>query len=236
MEQGRTLTGSVVPVPELDPATIGAMFGLMDRYFLVDEAVFRSDLAGKDHVILLRDPDGAVQGFTSLRIITTVFHSRPVKALYSGDTIIDRAHWGTLELPRVWIPFMLRQVEDAGGVPFYWFLISSGYKTYRFLPVFFREFYPRHDVPMPDGIRGLREHLGRLLFGDRFDPATGTIELEHPTPLREGVVEDHQRRKDPHVTFFLATNPRHAEGGELACLTPLRRDNFRPATLRLLGL
>ena len=38
--------------------------------------------------------------------------------------------------------FMLRMLKEHRGTPVYWFLISKGYRTYRFLPVFFNRFYP----------------------------------------------------------------------------------------------
>ena len=56
---------------------------------------------------------------------------------------------------------MLALLDARPRAEFYWFLISKGYKTYRFLPLFFREFYPRHDAPTPAWAKEILDALGR---------------------------------------------------------------------------
>ena len=130
---------------------------------------------------------------------------------------------------------MLELIRDSAPVPLFWFLISSGYKTYRFLPAFFREYHPRHDAETPPRERALINHFGRLLFPEGYDPATGVITLKHPTPLREGVAEVTEgRARDPHVAFFCRKNPGHRKGDELACIAPLTEDNLNPFIRRSL--
>src|SRR5205823_6261147 len=104
-----------------------------------------------DWVIQLIDPvTDALCGFSTQALLDVdVAGRRPVKALFSGDTIIDRGHWGVSALTRVWGRLALSLIDALPSTELYWFLISKGYKTYRFLPVFFREFYPRHDAPTP---------------------------------------------------------------------------------------
>lgn len=234
---GPELRGSVLPAAARDAALEGEMFGLMDRYFLADRTCFEQDLARKDWHILLRDPAGILRGFTSLAHRRTELDGRTVEFLYSGDTIIQREFWGSLELPRVWGRFMLDRIAAAGEVPLYWFLLSSGYKTYRFLPVFFREFFPRHDRETPAEPAKLLAHFCRLLFSDGFDPVTGTVVMASPTPLREGIAEiTPERLADPHISFFVRHNPDHAKGVELACIAPLTVDNLRPFIRRALGV
>jgi hypothetical protein len=66
---------------------------------------------------------------------------RPVVAFFSGDTIVDAAAWGDggNALPRLFARHVFalaaaeRRADPAAAV--YWYLISSGYKTYRFLPI-----------------------------------------------------------------------------------------------------
>jgi hypothetical protein len=41
-----------------------------------------------------------------------------------------------------------------------------------------------------------------------------------------------RRRQNPHVAFFLAKNPGHAEGEELLCVASLHPDNLRPIVRR----
>ena len=109
----------------------------------------------KDTVILLRDPDDArVVGFSTLMKIGITIENRNVVGFFSGDTIIAREHWGSSLLARLWVTTVFREAEcirqHAPDTLFYWFLISSGYKTWRYLPTFFVAYAPHPDVqPSP---------------------------------------------------------------------------------------
>ncbi|HOY66008.1 MAG TPA: hypothetical protein PLP29_03915 [Candidatus Ozemobacteraceae bacterium] len=234
-DRDKALTGKVVPVAELDAGLRSAMFDLMSEAYVVKRESFLADLAAKDWAILLHDATGALRGFTSLALMRTEIEGRAIRALFSGDTIIRPDFWGSLELPRVWGRFMLRMIEEARDEELYWFLISSGYKTYRFLPVFFKEYFPRHDRPTPPDLQNILDRLGTLRFGQRYQPDRGIIRLAEPTPLRAGIADlQDERLQDPDVAFFVARNPGHAAGEELACLAPLRSDNLKPFIRRAL--
>jgi len=113
----------------------------------------------------------------------------------------------------------------------YWFLICSGYKTYRFLPVFFQEFYPSYRSPMPVFEQCVLGTFGRLKFGAQY--RDGIIRFDHPTPLRPGIAEISKGRLgNPDVAFYVQSNPGHAQGDELACLCPLELTNLTRAGRR----
>ncbi|MBI3038636.1 hypothetical protein HYY75_06255 [bacterium] len=230
------LTGRLIPAESRTAKMEEQMFRLMETHFQpIDREKFLADLKEKDKIILLEDLDGNIQGFTTIKILVTTFENEPIRVIFSGDTIIHRNFWGTLELPRTWGRFMLSSIREAQGIPLFWFLISSGYKTYRFLPVFFREFFPRFNVPTPKKMECLIEHLANVLFPDQFDKMKGTIALKFPTPLRPGIADlTPDRMKDPHISFFAQRNPDHYLGVELACLAPLEIGNLQPFVKRLL--
>lgn len=199
------------------------MFALYTRYFAAsDRMLFERDLAEKEWVILLRDDDGAVDGFSTLMRM----HVADATVFFSGDTIVARHRWGTYDLPRMWG----RHVFSVAGANAYWFLISSGFRTYRYLPVFFRDFYPRDTTMKP-----LLDRVAATKFGDAYDPRTGVIRLATPAPLREGVSDPELRMNNPHVRFFVESNPGHAHGDELACLVRIDVANLTPAGLRMIG-
>jgi len=225
----RRLAGSVVShttVAERD-----AMYALFSTYFLgTDRGVFEQDLSEKDGVILLRDePSGGIQGFSTfmwLRVDNTV-------AFFSGDTIIDREFWGDSVLSRMWAQIAFAEAGRHPEAKMYWFLICSGYKTWRFLPVFFRQFYPNPETETPAHIQNVIDTLGRRKFGDQY--ADGIVRLRHATPLRRGVAEiTEERLRDPQIAFFARMNPGHANGDELACLTEISRANLTRAGERML--
>jgi hypothetical protein len=232
------LIGRVVPVPALARAERDGMYELLRRYFAgVRRSGFEADLAEKEWAILLADRgSGALEGFSTLMRLRVVVDGAPVTAFFSGDTIVARERWHESALPRLWSRhvFALAGAETASRV--YWFLISSGYRTYRFLPVFFREFYPTWVRPTPPEAQRVLQTLGRTKFGAGYDPRTGVVRLPEAAALRPGIAEiTPQRLRDPHVAFFVGANPGHARGDELACLAELTPANLTRAARRVLG-
>jgi hypothetical protein len=228
--------GEVLPNSALTIDYIQDMFVLFNDYYEATFETFQRDLSNKNWVILLREiSSGSIQGFSTLAFYSSIVQEEEVGVVYSGDTIIRPAFWGSPELPRTWI----KAVLEIGGTlpkPLYWLLISSGYKTYRFLTVFFKEFYPRYDRPTPAYTQALIHHLASERFGREYYPQLGVVRFTTgATPLREGVAEITERRlKDPHVAFFVQKNPRHTEGDELVCLTNIHPENFTPAGRRMI--
>ncbi len=200
-----------------------AMFALYTTYFATaDRITFERDLAEKEWAILLFGDGGAIEGFSTLMRMrvgeATVF--------FSGDTIVARHRWATLDLPRLWAGHVFAEADQNT----YWFLISSGYRTYRYLPLFFRDFYPRDAAMKP-----LLDAIAIAKFGEAYDLRTGVIRLARPAPLREGVSDPELRMNNPHVRFFVGANPGHADGDELACLVRIDVANLTPAGLRMIG-
>lgn len=213
----------VVRRAELTRRDRDAMFALYTTYFATgDRVTFERDLAEKDWVILLFDAGGGIDGFSTLMRL----HVAGATVFFSGDTIVARHRWGTFDLPRMWARHVFAEADENT----YWFLISSGYRTYRYLPLFFRAFYPR-DVTM----KPLIDAIASTKFGDAYDARTGVIRLATPAPLRDGVSDPDLRMNNPHVRFFVEANPGHADGDELACLVRVDVANLTPAGLRMIG-
>ena len=111
-------------------------------------------------------------------------------------------------------------------------LICSGWRTYRFLPTFWREFFPRYDRPMHAW-----QPLAKLAsehFGEQFDVKRGIVRFSKPACLRaefRAVAE--QRKMGPHVRYFEMCNPGHSQGDELVCLTCISDDNLTAAGHRM---
>ncbi|HEX3685347.1 MAG TPA: hypothetical protein VHU83_22630 [Bryobacteraceae bacterium] len=240
---GRNLTGSVLPRASLTSADRDRMYALLAAYFAgTDRNRFDADLDEKESVVLLRERDtGEVQGFSTFMRIEIPVNERQIVAFFSGDTIVAAQHWGESILSPLWSQTVFaeadRIVADRPATQVFWFLICSGYKTFRFLPVFFRNFYPNPNSPTPDEVQRIVDALGTAKFGHRYDPASGIVRFEKATPLRQGVADiSEQRLRDPLVAFFAAKNPGHARGDELACLTAISRSNLTRAGERMVGL
>lgn len=232
-----SLTSTVAARTDLTPADIQFMFSVFSECFegtTLD--IFQRDLSGKNWVILLKDGEsGELEGFSTLALYETTFNGKPLSVVYSGDTIIRPAYWGTPELPRSWIRTVLEKSADMPQ-PLYWLLISSGYKTYRFLTVFYKEFYPCYQQPTPPELQALMDHLAAQRFGADYHPDLGIARFtKGATPLRDGVAEvTDERLHDPHVAFYVRRNPGHIHGDELVCLTRVHLDNLTAAGKRVL--
>jgi len=227
-----SLHGTIHSPAALTHTQRAQMLVLLSNHFEnVSPNGFADDLAEKEWVVLLCDDDDMVQGFSTLMRMHESIDGRNIIAFYSGDTIIHPNFWGEAELPRIWG----RHVFDLAGqiraddpdAAVYWFLISSGYKTYRFLPVFFRDFYPHYDCATPAYEQEMLHALAHRKFGNGYDPATGLIRFDSASQLREGVAEVTEARlRDPHVNFFVNRNPDHTQGAQLACLVELTTENL----------
>ena len=233
------LNGRLVRVADVTDSERNEMFSLMETYYEhMDRSVFEADLDEKQWVILLQDPrDSVVHGFSTQMMLDLVVDGRPVRALFSGDTIVDHEHWAQNPLAQVWGQLALSLIDANRSAQLYWFLITKGYKTYRFLPVFFHEFYPCYDGPTPAWASRVIDALVRHKYPTAYNSAAGIVPADHfGCRLRAEVAEiTSQRLRDPQVQFFAEKNPGHARGDELCCIAPLTRENFTSAAYRVIG-
>lgn len=232
------LSGQVRSVDQLTAADRDAMFALLDRHFHnVMRSQFEHDLNEKQWAIVLKEAgSGRIQGFSTLQQLSLRFENQAVIAFFSGDTIVARRFQRETLLPRLWGHHVFQIAEQFVDAKVFWFLICSGYKTWRFLPVFFRQFFPhyRHDTPVD--IQRLMDALAFEKFGACYDPASGVVRLRHPTPLREGVAElSPNRLRDAHVAYFAERNPGHMHGDELVCIAEISRHNLTASGRRMIG-
>ena len=156
--------------------------------------------------------------------------------LFSGDTVVDRAHWRNPALAGAFGHMMLRAIHDAALSRVYWFLITKGYRTYRFLPVYFHEFHPACDRDPPPEYPALLRAVARRKFGDDFDDPSGIVRHagggDCLRPAFCGVPKG--RERDAHVEFFLRRNPEYRRGDELACLAEVSEANLNRLAWRVI--
>ena len=235
MIQKKSLEGTVVKAPTMRDEE--RMYSLLTQYFEgYERNNFAADLANKDGVVLLRDDEGEVQGFTTFQMLKATVQGQAVRGVFSGDTIVDKAYWGQTELAGVWSRHMLGVAQESND-SLYWFLICSGYKTYRFLPTFFKEYYPRHDAPTPELDQQILDTFAQQKFGAAYDKERGLVTFTHSSErLKPGVADvTEQKLVNPHIRFFNERNPEHLSGIELACLTRVSKENYHARALRMIG-
>ena len=230
------MIGEMVERSSLTESDVMRMYALMAAFYAqTDEVVFRRDLAEKEFVLLLREGTEIV-GFTTQKRLDVKVGDEIVHGVFSGDTIIDKAHWGETELFRVWAQFWFQYAEQFPE--FWWFLICKGYKTYRILPTFWETFYPtfRHDTPPRE--QAIMDAYATALYGEEYDREKGVIRYRHAKDrLREGVadIETH-RLKNRDIAYFVERDPWHVQGDDLVCLAKLSRDVMKTRSPKLLGI
>jgi hypothetical protein len=230
------LRASAVELSTLLPSEIERMYALYSAsYRDTAYARFRADLDDKTHCIVLRGADGAILGFSTLKRYVTRWQGTDIRVIFSGDTIVDPAHWGSQQLAFEWIRHAGQIWREAPDLPLYWFLIVKGHRTYRYLSAFAREYAPRVGKVVADTTRALMDHLASERYGRAYDPATGLLRFDEPmgrlAPALADIPVAH--RQLPDVDYFLQCNPQYARGDELVCLCELRASNLRPLARRL---
>lgn len=216
------LKAAIVPVDRLTHEDKSRMLELMrDYYQPVDAREFLSDLSKKDAVILLKDRTGAIQGFSTLVTFRMEISGRPLRAVFSGDTVIDRGYWGQRALGKAFLRYLFIEKIKSPFEPLYWLLISKGYKTYLMMANNFSEHYPRFEKPTPVRAGSIMNLCYSALFPDRYDPRSGIIEAgSDACRLLPGVarISANMLESNPRIAFFEQCNPGWREGRELACI------------------
>lgn len=231
------LAPSIVRPCHVAPAERERMLALHRQVFdNVRESTFLADLEAKDWVIVLRDAHGAIAGFSTIELISLHVDGQYPLFLFSGDTVVGKNHWHDSTLAGSFGHVMLRLIGDFPKRPIHWFLISKGYRTYRFLPTFFRTFYPAYDRLTPPETQTTLDAVATHKFAAEYNPRSGLINTGgrcdrlrpeyQEVPVRAG--------NDPHVAFFLERNPGFVDGTELACLAAISKENLKPAAWRVI--
>ena len=218
-----------LPVASLEPAlrdTLASLF--LDYYEACDSARFQADLDGKDEILVLRRRGGELAGFSTAAYRRLVWREENLRIVFSGDTVIRPEDWGRMNFSLAWLKRMGRLWKAEPETPLYWFLISKGLRTYRYLPAYFRRFHPSWEG-RDEYLAALADFLGRRYFGDCYDPARGVAVFpESRGQLKPELAEISGREaQKPAARFFLERNPGYRRGHELICLARLNPENLR---------
>ena len=75
------------------------MFLLMDTFYdHMNEDIFLDDLNKKHYCILLKNKAGEIMGFSTQQILSFEIDGESIHGVFSGDTIIHKDYWGSMEL------------------------------------------------------------------------------------------------------------------------------------------
>ncbi len=224
----------IVCTNELDEGRIAEMSALyLDNYAGSDGDLFRADLMEKDHALLVLCGDALI-GFTTIKHYEVEWLGKDMGIVFSGDTIVDPRHWGQRELAFAWLEYVGGIKAASPDRALYWFLLVKGHRTYRYLSVFARNFFPCWRDSETAHLKSLADFLASARYGADYNRQTGIVEFAEsrghllPSIARPDI--DELERQD--VRYFLARNPGYVQGSELVCVCELAVDNLKPLAAR----
>jgi len=231
----RRLEALVLAVSSLSLEQKTRMFEILERYYShVSWDVFLKDLSDKSEVILLRSQqDQIIQGFSTLKFFETQVSGKTERAVFSGDTIIEKEFWGQTALQKAFVSRLMKEKLKAPHRPLYWFLISKGYKTYLLMANNFLNYFPSQNGQ--SDLQAHRDAFSKTLFGKAYDPSTGLLQFGESAPRLKGEVApipSELLESQSKVAFFVSKNPTWQKGTELACVAELDFEMIMGFTLK----
>ncbi len=192
-----------------------------ENYAFSPLSTFITDMEKKDGVFVVREKETQrIVGFSTLGIYTFKLGGRKAIGLFSGDTILERAYWGTRSLSQA---IALKMFWESCKRPFtrqYWTLLSKGYKTYLLVTNNFEEYYPKRGSHSPEMESMVREYC-EAMFPGKLDHEKMILDFgPNANCLKENVapITDELRAKHPDIAFFEQRNPSWQRGTELPCI------------------
>ena len=185
----------------------------------------------KDQILILQDGNTPV-GFTTRKIIRAEHQNQPVRAVFSGDTIIHHQYWGSQTLPLAWCELIGKIQAQQPRIPLYWLLIVKGDRTYRYLNVFSKQYYPNRKTPPPPQNQNQINHLAPERFGAHYLPERSIVHYPQSQGHLKARWHNSAAGRNPEAQFFAEKNPHYQQGDELVCLTLLDAGNLKSFALR----
>ncbi len=183
--------------------------------------IFLNDLSKKTGAIMVvRKADGKVVGFSTQQVLELDIHGKKVRGVFSGDTIVEPRYWGNNKLGVVFYRFLIREKFRRPWVPFYWFLISKGYKTYMLMVNNCYKYYPNVAGNKGEYVEITKAYCNQL-FPEYFDPQSMLLDFgEQYVRLKETVAEitPELAAANEHIAYFEKMNPSWRRGTEMPCL------------------
>lgn len=224
----------ILPIIRLSNDTSLKIADLYLKYYEgSDKQQVYADLSTKREILLLYYGKEIV-GFTTLQVYSYKWLNQDIRVVYSGDTIVEQAHWGQQALAFSWISRMAQIKAEDRTKPLYWFVIIKGHRTFKYLPTFGKSFYPHWSIDRSD-LKPLADYLAKEKFGNAYNPQTGVVEFsESLGHLKQDIAyPTEEEMTKESVQYFLKKNPNYLQGHELVCLCELEEANMKPLTKRI---
>jgi hypothetical protein len=210
------------PISSVSVSHIRQMYELYEQYYENTSLdIFLKDLSKKSGVILVeRTSNDQLVGFSTQTFLDLKVDGKRVRGIFSGDTVIEKAYWGNNALANTFYRRLIIERFKRPFTPFYWFLISKGYKTYLLMTNNFYNYYPNVNGK-DDKYKRITQAYCSALFPEAFDSKNMLLDFGHDyVRLKEDVagITPELKAANPHIAFFDKVNPTWHRGTEVPCL------------------
>ncbi len=210
------------PIKAVTVSNIKQMYDIYASYYENTSLdIFLDDLSKKSGVILVsRKADDKIVGFSTQTFFDIKVDGKRVRGIFSGDTIIEQAYWGNNALANTFYHRLIIERIKRPFTPFYWFLISKGYKTYLLLTNNFYNYYPNVNGK-DEKYRRITEQYCEQLFPEYFDKDKMLLDFGQSYVRLKGDVAQitpELKATSKHIAFFEKVNPSWRRGTEVPCI------------------
>lgn len=213
---------NVLKVSKLTTLDTLAMHRVFVKYYHnADIDTFLNDLSKKQYVLIMRDrATSEIVGFSTIALLNMDLDGHQAVGLFSGDTVLEEPYWGARRWQFTWGLFCIWLRIRYFRRPFFWLLISKGYKTYMLLANNFVQYYPKEKSDNKDLAKVVDMYCSEL-FPEAFDVEKRILDFgDKYQHLQDGVADIGELlvSQESKIRFFEECNPEWRRGTELPCV------------------
>jgi len=212
------------------------MYNILSNYFEgTSFDGFNADLLEKERAIFIAEGDKIV-GFSTFVTIKIEVEKESVYVVFSGDTIVEKEYRKSSGLAIEVAKYFNNIQERFLGKRVYYLLTTKGWRTYKVLPFFFNEFYPRIDRQMPKEIKKVMDIFCQKKYTHSYDSKKNLIIAsgkQQRIRSENSYDADYPARDNRDIDFFFESNKGYLNGDELVCIASLEKENINKKLKRV---
>lgn len=167
-------------------------------------------------------------GIATTDIFPCTFQGIKTVCIFTGNTFIESPYRGRNFIQ---LYALLTYIKVRCRYPFrklYWYYASNGYKSYLIMANNFKVFWPSSGATIPPWESAYMEMLNQHFYSHT---GSSPIPADHSRSFNRSDTQLNGQDLNPTLRFYLARNPRFAEGEKLPCLGPWTLGNLIPFVL-----
>lgn len=221
-----TLLVETHALSQFSPLQWEEIWAFSSQYIEATREAYEKSVRQKSEIVLIRE-GGKLVGLGALDIYPIVHQGAPSWVIFLGNTIFAEGYRGQNLVEKIGFLYFLKLRLRHPTHKIYLAYGTFSYKTFLMLSRNFVTYWPHPRRPTPAKEADLIDHLARRYYGASWDPTRKIMKGSPVYNLKGWVAHiDEERRRDPHIRFFVEINPNHQQGDSVFCLVPLHARNW----------